>query len=84
MDHTRGYYASAVAAAALDPVRDGLPIPWDKQPPDGFESHSIADHCSSYDLIVLGSHIGEPFEANCLVPQDTSNKSIRYQRAVHG
>jgi multiple sugar transport system substrate-binding protein len=68
-DHPRGYNALVAAAAALDPVRDGLSIAWDKQPLDGFESHSIADLCSRYDLVVLDHpHIGEAVEADCLVP----------------
>jgi hypothetical protein len=69
--------------AALDPVRDGLSIAWDKQPPDGFESHSIADLCSRYDLVVLDyPHIGEAVEADCFVPlEDTSGTSIRFSNA---
>jgi multiple sugar transport system substrate-binding protein len=68
-DHPRGYNALAAAAAAFDPVRDGVSIAWDTQPLEGFESHPIADLCARYDLVVLDHpHAGEAVEADCLAP----------------
>ncbi len=68
-DHPRGYNALAAAAAALDPVRDGLAIEWTKQPLEGFESHPIEELCDRYDLVVLDHpHVGEAVEADCLQP----------------
>lgn len=68
-DHPRGYNALAVAAARLDPQRDGLVIEWDKQPLEGFESHPIADLCSRFDLVVLDHpHVGEAVAAGCIIP----------------
>ena len=67
-DHPRGYHALRDAAAEVAPGQ-GLPIVWDRQSLEGFESHPIADLCARYDLVVLDHpHVGEAVEAGCLVP----------------
>lgn len=67
-DHPRGYGALQAASVEIA-SRQGLSIDWAVQPLEGFESHSIADLCSRYDLVVLDHpHIGEAVEAACLTP----------------
>ncbi|WP_292905026.1 extracellular solute-binding protein [Niveispirillum sp.] len=68
-DHPRGYNALAAAAAALDPVQDGLTLSWDRHSLEGFEQHPIADLCRRYDLIVLDHpHVGEAVAGEGLLP----------------
>jgi len=67
-DHPRGYNALAAATKLPETVNSGLDIHWDKQPLEGFESHSIADLCARYDLVVLDHpHVGEAISGNCLL-----------------
>lgn len=68
-DHPRGFNALAAAAAALDPVQDGLTLSWDRHSLEGFEQHPIADLCRRYDLIVLDHpHVGEAVAGEGLLP----------------
>jgi multiple sugar transport system substrate-binding protein len=68
-DHPRGYNALAAASRLRALAESGLSITWDKQPLEGFESHSIADLCSRYDLVVLDHpHVGEAVAGDCLLP----------------
>jgi multiple sugar transport system substrate-binding protein len=65
-DHPRGYNALAAAAAALDPVRDGLSIAWSRQPLEGFESHPIDDLAARFDIVVIDHpHVGEAVAKDC-------------------
>src|SRR3546814_19706626 len=62
-DHPRGYNALAAAAA----TRTDGELGWDKQPPEGFEAHPIADLCARYDLVVLDHPpVGDAVAAGCL------------------
>ena len=64
-DHPRGYNALAAAAETLD----GLAIDWHRHPLEGFESHSIADQCARFDLVVIDHpHVGEAVTDEALVP----------------
>lgn len=64
-DHPRGYNALAAAAETLD----GLSIDWHRHPLEGFESHSIADQCARFDLVVIDHpHVGEAVTDEALVP----------------
>ena len=68
-DHPRGYRALEVAAARLDPDRDGLALTWDRHSLEGFEERPIDEQCALYDLVVLDHpHVGEAVAADCLVP----------------
>lgn len=67
-DHPRGYNALA-AAAHLHSA--SFELNWDKQSLEGFESHSIADLCERYDLVVFDHpHLGEAIANDCIFSLD--------------
>jgi multiple sugar transport system substrate-binding protein len=69
-DHPRGYRALD-EAARLANASGALSLRWDRQPLEGFESHSISELCEAYDLVVLDHpHVGEAVEAGCVQALD--------------
>ncbi|MSQ98993.1 MAG: extracellular solute-binding protein [Xanthomonadales bacterium] len=67
-DHPRGLNALSAAAGLLG-ANDGLSISWEAHSLEQFESHSIADLCQKYDLVVFDHpHVGEAIQNQCLLP----------------
>jgi multiple sugar transport system substrate-binding protein len=66
-DHPRGYVALEKAAEQARAA--GLPLHWNRQPLEGFESYPIEDLARQYDLIVLDHpHVGDAIAGDCLQP----------------
>jgi multiple sugar transport system substrate-binding protein len=65
-NHPRGFRALDESVRSWS--ENGLHLRWERQSLEEFESRSIAEVCSKYDLVVLDHpHLGEAVEARCLV-----------------
>ena len=66
-NHPRGFRALDESVRSWS--EKGLHLVWERQSLEEFESRSIAEVCSKYDLVVLDHpHLGEAVEAGCLIP----------------
>jgi multiple sugar transport system substrate-binding protein len=70
-DHPRGYNALSEASRRLEQKSFPVSIHWEKQSLQEFESRSIEELCTRYDLVVMDHpHLGIAVSRNCLQPLD--------------
>lgn len=65
-DHPRGYAPLEAAARSAN-----VPLSWQRQPLEGFESHPLVELARDYDLLVIDHpHVGEAAASGALRPLD--------------
>ena len=70
-DHPRGVHALRAAAAQSAALGVPVPLTWDAQPLEGFESAPIGEIASRYDLLVIDHpHLGDAIAQGALQPLD--------------
>jgi multiple sugar transport system substrate-binding protein len=78
-NHPRGYRALDESVRSWS--EKGLHLSWERQSLEEFESRSISEVCSKYDLVVLDHpHLGEAMEARCLIPLEDWCEAVELTR----